>query len=548
MRLLGMISGTSHDGIDLAVVDFSQRDGALSGTLVATDCVSYQPDLRARLIAALPPNATTLAEVCQLDTLIGQAFASSAAAMVERVGGVDAICSHGQTVYHWVEADRALGTLQLGQPAWIAERTGCPVVADIRARDLTVGGQGAPLASLIDYLLLRDRGRAAALNLGGIANITVVSPGTVVAFDTGPANALIDAVVTQGQLNTCGYDADGAIAASGVADQTLLSTLLADPYYALPAPKSTGKEYFNAAYVEQQVAELGHPISPADLVATLTELTVRSVAQAVRDAQVDYLAASGGGTHNPVMMAGLRRELPGVDLVNSDELGLPVDAKEAILMALIGWSTFHGLPGTVLGGTGASQTRILGTITPGRGPLVLPPPLPRLTSLRLVNRPEVTFRPAQPDDLAAAVALFLDCWRQSYDGVMPDQLVEAMTDAQATELWRRVLATDSASVTTAWREAQLVGLSRAVIADGEGMIHSLYVSPAAQRLGLGAQLLDRALRWYASQGVELARLWVFQANQPAIGFYRAHGWAPDGETRVEADFGEPEIRLSKAVA
>ena len=154
MRILGLLSGTSHDGIDVTVVDFEESDGALHGTVLHEDSIPYAPDLRARLVAALPPAPTTLAEVCELDTLIGQAFAEVAAAASDAVGGVDAVCTHGQTVFHWVADGHALGTLQIGQPAWIAERVGAPVVSDVRIRDITAGGHGAPLVSFLDELLL----------------------------------------------------------------------------------------------------------------------------------------------------------------------------------------------------------------------------------------------------------------------------------------------------------------------------------------------------------------------------------------------------------
>lgn len=384
MRVLGLISGTSHDGIDVAVVDFAAEGDVVTGSIDHVGSVPYSEELRARLVAALPPTPTTLEEICKLDTLIGQEFAEAAALAVTAAGGVDAVCSHGQTVFHWVDGGHALGTLQIGQPAWIAERIGCPVVSDIRARDLTVGGHGAPLASLVDHLLLNGRaGTSGALNLGGISNMTVIDDGGVVAFDIGPSNALIDAVVMERGLNPLGFDADAAIARTGRVDDELLEALLADPYYALPAPKSTGKEHFNLAYVRAHLADRRRPTSDADLLATLAELTVRTVADAVRAAGVGYLAVSGGGCRNPLIMSGLRRELPGVDVVLSDELGAPADGKEAVLMALIGWCTLHGVPGIVPGGTGARETRILGSITPGTGPLVLPNPVSRVSALRL---------------------------------------------------------------------------------------------------------------------------------------------------------------------
>ncbi|SDJ90849.1 anhydro-N-acetylmuramic acid kinase [Nonomuraea maritima] len=376
MKVLGMISGTSHDGIDVAVVDFELVGSRLEGRVGHTASTPYPGELRARLAAALPPAPTTLAEVCELDTLIGQTFAEAAAAAIAAGGPVDLVVSHGQTVYHWVEGTHALGTLQIGQPAWIAERTGTPVLSDVRIRDITAGGHGAPLVSVLDGLLLGGlAGGAGALNLGGIANVTVVRDGELYAYDIGPANALIDAVVVGRGLHPRGFDEDGRIAASGHVDARLLEVLLDEPYYRLAPPKSTGKELFHLAYVEQALARAGVTPGDADLVATLTELTVRTVAADVRAAGVGTLVVSGGGCRNPVIMDGLRRALPGVEVGPSDDHGAPSDDKEAIAFALIGWLSAHGLPGTVPGGTGARAGRVLGTLTPGAGPLVLPAPL-----------------------------------------------------------------------------------------------------------------------------------------------------------------------------
>ena len=373
MKVLGLISGTSHDGIDAAVVDFALDGDVLHGRVRSATSTPYDPALRARIRAALPPAATTLAEVCALDTLIGQAFAHAAATAPP----VDAACSHGQTVYHWVEGTRALGTLQIGQPAWIAERLGVPVVADVRVRDIAAGGQGAPLVAYLDTLLLAGLpGRPAALNLGGIANITVPPR----AWDIGPANALIDAAVLRTGAHPAGYDVDGALAARGRVDEDLLADLLAEPYYRLPPPKSTGKELFHEGYLD---AALARPIEPADLIATLTALTARTVADAVRGAGVDTLVVSGGGAANPTLLGVLGAELPGVRFVPSADLGAPGDAKEAIAFALIGWLTLHGLPATLPSCTGASGPRVLGTITPGAGPLRLPEPAAVPTALRL---------------------------------------------------------------------------------------------------------------------------------------------------------------------
>ncbi|WP_440709408.1 anhydro-N-acetylmuramic acid kinase [Herbiconiux sp. YIM B11900] len=383
MRTLGMISGTSHDGIDVAVVDFEFLDGgALAGVLVHSTSVPYRPELRARILAALPPASTTLAEMAELDTLIGQAFAEAAATVCAGLDApVDVITSHGQTVFHWVQGGRALGTLQIGQPAWIAEATGVPVVSDVRIRDIAAGGQGAPLVSFLDELLLRAApGRTAALNLGGISNMTVVegpddAAGGSIAYDIGPANSLIDAVVVTRGAHPSGFDVDGRIAAAGTVDAELLELLLAEPYYRLPAPKSTGKELFNAAYVDSALETLGRDVGTADLVSTLTELTAATVAQDVSAHGVETLVVSGGGWRNRELISRLAARLPAVSLVASDDFGAPTDDKEAIAFALIGWCTLHGVPSTVPTATGAREARILGTITPGTGALRLPEPV-----------------------------------------------------------------------------------------------------------------------------------------------------------------------------
>lgn len=315
----------------------------------------------------------TLAAVCRLDTLIGQSFADSAAATVAAAGPVDLVCSHGQTLYHWVDGGTVRGTLQLGQPAWIAERLGVPVVSDVRTADVAAGGQGAPLVSLLDTLLLSGLpGPAGALNLGGIANLTSVGQGTPVAFDTGPANALMDAAALAGTGRP--YDEDGRLAAAGRVDPALLAGLLAEPYYRREPPKSTGKELFHADYLTGHLA--GRPPLPVeDLLATLAELTARTVADAVRERGLRTLVVSGGGADNPVLTERIGALLPGVELLRSDALGLPSAAKEAVAFALLGWFTAHGLPGTLPSCTGATGGRLLGRITPGHGPLRLPEPL-----------------------------------------------------------------------------------------------------------------------------------------------------------------------------
>ena len=371
MRVLGMISGTSHDGIDVAVVDFTADGDTLAGRIEYSASVPYDPQLRGRIIAALPPAQPGFGAACELDTSIGQAFAQAAAGAVTALGAArpDLICSHGQTVFHWVVDGHARGTLQLGQPAWIAEAAGLPVVSDVRAADVAAGGEGAPLVPVLDRMLLepyRAAGvRAAALNLGGISNMTVCAPDAEpVAWDIGPANALIDAVVTSSPGTPDTFDRDGALAASGTVIPALLTELLAEPYYTLAPPKSSGKELFHLGYVREALSRAAVTPELPDLVATLTELSAVTVADAVSKAGVQVLVAAGGGVRNPVLMRRLAELLPGVELLTTDRLGVPSDVKEAVAFALIGWATAHGLPGNVPSCTGAAGPRVLGRVTP----------------------------------------------------------------------------------------------------------------------------------------------------------------------------------------
>jgi anhydro-N-acetylmuramic acid kinase len=372
MRVIGLMSGTSFDAIDAVAADIGVADDAVVIRLLGMISAPYPDDVVADLVAALPPAPVTMAAVCSLDTRIGQAFAAVAARAVDELaaGAADLIVSHGQTVFHWVEGDAVRGTLQLGQPAWIAERTGLPVVSDLRSRDVAAHGQGAPLVSLLDVWWLRSRpGSPVALNLGGIANLTVgIGTDRPTAFDVGPANALIDAAIWEFSGGRQSFDADGAAANRGQVSPALLADLLAESYYRRPAPKTTGKELFGLDYLRRALAP--YPgLHTDDVLATLTELTARTVADAVLAAGATEVIASGGGTRNPTLMARLARALPGVALRTSDQLGLPSGAKEGLAFALLGFLTVHGWPGTVASCTGADHPSILGSITPGRVPL-----------------------------------------------------------------------------------------------------------------------------------------------------------------------------------
>ena len=392
MRVLGMISGTSMDGIDVAVADLELRDQAIELHPLGSTSNPYDDGLRRDLEATLPPASTTTEMVCRLDAVVGQAFAAAA---LDHMAGIspapELIVSHGQTVYHWVDGDRVRGTLQIGQPAWIAEATGLPVIADLRSADVAAGGQGAPLAALFDALLLSEsEGISASLNLGGIANVTVVDPSKgAFAYDTGPANALIDAAVADLTDGEETFDRDGRLARGGSIHRPLVDALLSEPYYRQPRPKTTGKELFNSAYLSRALADFGK-IDPEDLVASLTAVTAITVADACRAAGVVDLVVAGGGADNPVLMEMLGAEMPEVSIRRLDEMGVPTSTKEAYFIAMIGFLTWHGLPGNLPSATGAARPAVLGSIVPGPGGLELPSPAVRPPSrLRIIGEEPV---------------------------------------------------------------------------------------------------------------------------------------------------------------
>lgn len=389
MIVIGLSSGTSVDGIDAAVADIHLEHDRIELTPLGHTEYPYSQSLHAEIAAALPPAHTTLESVCHIDTRVGQEFATVAGRVNADLAGdrAELVASHGQTVYHWVDNGSVHGTLQLGQPAWIAETTGLPVVSDLRARDVAAGGQGAPLAAILDAYLLRDRRLpSAALNLGGIANVTVArDDGPTLAFDTGPANALLDAAVAR--VTGCAERADhnGDRAARGTVDGALLSVLLDEPYYRREPPKSTGRELFNVAYLERALAQAGG-VSDADLLATLAELTARTVAAALEPYGVREVMASGGGTHNPVVWRRLGEHLAPARLRPAEHLGIDTEAKEAYLFALLGFLSMHGIPATLPSCTGATGARVAGSVTPGAAPLRPPAPVSTVpTRLRIAG-------------------------------------------------------------------------------------------------------------------------------------------------------------------
>jgi anhydro-N-acetylmuramic acid kinase len=375
LKVVGIISGTSFDAIETAAAELRLEGDALVLRPLGARGFDYDMGLREAVMATLPPSATSMEDVVKLDTRLGQAFAEAAAGAVDEFcgGRADLVVSHGQTVFHWVEGSRALGTLQLGQPAWIAARTGLPVVSDLRSRDIAAGGHGAPLVSLLDILLLGESPKTrAALNLGGIANITVVSEERPpLAYDTGPANALIDAAVQRFSGGSEHFDKGGLRGARGNVDERLLERLLADPYYDALPPKSTGKEHFHMPYL---LDKLDESLDEDDIIATLTALTARTVAREMERWQVEEVVVAGGGTANPTLMGMLTEAAPEVEFRTTEAWGIPSGSKEAYAFALMGFLTMHGLPANVPSCTGADSPVVLGSITPGGSPLVMPAP------------------------------------------------------------------------------------------------------------------------------------------------------------------------------
>jgi anhydro-N-acetylmuramic acid kinase len=372
---VGLMAGTSLDGIDAALARIEGAGGAIRIETLATHYQPYTPDERAGLLRLI--ESGSFADLCAWDAYLGERLAQAAQAVIQKAPPprVDFIGSHGQTVWHTPDA-QVLGTptpntLQIGQPDVIAARVGAPVVADFRTRDMAYGGQGAPLVPIVDWLLLRsDTEPRAALNLGGMANLTILpaggAPDAIRAFDTGPANALIDLAVQRGTGGTQTYDRDGALADSGAVHPPLLEWLLAHPYFGQPPPKSTGREVFGRALLDAIHAQFPDLPLPT-LVATLTELTAATITDALQrwvtpTCPVRRVIVSGGGLHNHALMRRLAARLPDVALESSAAYGVDPDFKEAIAFAVLADRFLQGLPATYPSTTGVRRPTLAGKL------------------------------------------------------------------------------------------------------------------------------------------------------------------------------------------
>jgi anhydro-N-acetylmuramic acid kinase len=383
MLVLGLMSGTSADGIDVALAKVSGSPPRLKSELLAHAAFKLPTAVRAEILRVAEQSKTSAGDLSQLNFRLGQVFAEAAlnACRKFRVGirKIALIGSHGQTVFHQGRPSKYLGhptasTLQIGEASVIAARTGVTTVADFRPADLAAGGQGAPLVPFADYVLYRHEtlGRV-SLNLGGIANITVIptraTPTQILAFDTGPANMLIDALVRHFTKGRQQFDKNASLAAQGRGIPELLNDLMRDPYLKLPPPKSTGREYYGAAYLKK-ILVLGrrHRAKPNDLIRAATIFTALSIVDALHrfvlpNHKIHQLIVSGGGANNPLILAQLGAALPAIEIVPSSQLGVPEDAKEAYAFALLAYETWHQRASNIPSATGARKAAILGRIS-----------------------------------------------------------------------------------------------------------------------------------------------------------------------------------------
>jgi len=355
---IGLISGTSADGIDAALVDLGAPRPRLRHALTEP----YAPALREELLAFMGGRYRDdpVDQLCRLDREVGEAFGAAARRLLKvartDASAVRAIGSHGQTLRH----RPPVSTLQVGDPNAIAVATSVPVVADLRRKDIVLGGQGAPLVPAFHAEVLGAEGeRRAIINIGGFANITRLAPGSEVAGgDIGPGNALLDGwcALHLGQP----FDAEGAWARGGRVEPALLDALLAEPYFAQPMPKSTGRELFSIGWLERALG--GRGLAPRDVQATLAELTARTIANAVLDARADRAYVCGGGAHNADLMERISRHLDGIPLATTDALGVPADHVEAMAFAWLAQRTLSGRAGNLPSVTGAARAAVLGAV------------------------------------------------------------------------------------------------------------------------------------------------------------------------------------------
>jgi anhydro-N-acetylmuramic acid kinase len=361
---VGLMSGTSLDAVDAVVVDFD----SFPPRCVATHSLQIAPELKRRILSLCRPGKNEIERMGQLDVELGRLFARAASEVVEQAGlraaEVSAIGSHGQTIRHEPQGHTPF-TLQIGDPNTIAQQSGITTVADFRRRDLTLGGQGAPLAPAYHRWFLQGQG-GALVNIGGMANVTLLSADSaaeVVGFDTGPGNVLIDYWMEQAFGEA--MDRDGATARSGQLSEPLLAEMLKEPFFQQLPPKSTGRETFNAEWLQRHAAQIERLVA-VDVAATLVELTATTIAEGVsaQGAAASSLWVCGGGAHNRLLLERIAAHLPGWQVASSAEVGMDPDWVEAMAFAWLARQTLHGESGNLPSVTGAAAAVILGAIYP----------------------------------------------------------------------------------------------------------------------------------------------------------------------------------------
>ncbi|MDE0685181.1 MAG: anhydro-N-acetylmuramic acid kinase [Candidatus Poribacteria bacterium] len=380
--VIGLMSGTSVDGIDAAIVEITGHGLGTEVDLIAFETFPFPSGVPQRILSLSQPDTGRVDDICEMNFYVGHLFAEAVKHILKksemRANDIALIGSHGQTIHHLpkdTSADcndsRYPSTLQIGEPAVIAHETGIPTIAEFRVADMAAGGQGAPLVSYIDYLLFYNSVKTVGLlNIGGIANLTVLpANGTydsVCAADTGPGNMCIDAVVTEITEGVEHYDKDGKRAAQGTPYQLLIDEWLKHPFFQLSPPKTTGREMFGRTYAMECLAACReHALSDNDCIATLTELTVQTIVGYIErfitgQNPIDRLYVSGGGVHNQTIMRRLSEQLPNTIVESVDNSGISADAKEAIAFAILANETLHGNAGNLPSATGASVRKVLG--------------------------------------------------------------------------------------------------------------------------------------------------------------------------------------------
>ncbi len=384
LRVIGLISGTSVDGIDAALIEVRDDGDSTKVHVLAHDTYPYPDHLQAQLLAAAYPDSSSVDLICHLNAAVGTCFAKAALAIASAADvpmeTVDLIGSHGQTIHHIPEATttplRSVSTLQIGEPCIITERTGVTTVADFRPRDMAAGGLGAPLAPYGHYQLFADPQRPKLVqNIGGIANASALTGTDVMqtlAFDTGPGNMLIDEAARHATSGRQQFDADGRLAAQGQTHAGLLSELLQHPFILQPPPKATGREAFGKPvwqHIRDRAAALN--LSPADIARTCTAFTVESIALNYEHfifphQTIDEIIVCGGGAENPLLMQLFRQRVQPISVVMPEHYGYPNAALEAIIFTMLAHATIHRRPSNIPRTTGASHPVILGKIVPGR--------------------------------------------------------------------------------------------------------------------------------------------------------------------------------------